>query len=489
MSWLGSTLKTLDTRKELVNYIGGNTIPSRAVVTNNGGEIDSSVVTLAELALLSGVSSNVQTQLTGLGDDKQDEITGAATTVTSANLTSDRVLLSDASGKISASNVTATTLAYLDPTSSIQGQINSKQSEITTSAPLSQSKVDGLANTLSGKQPTIGSSTDLNVNKLTFGTGVDAIDFQGVVPTNSTLVLSSGTLTLTDSASGTVAADLSGINTDTNTTNSTLVLSSGTLTLTDSASGTVAADLSGINTDTNTTNSTLVLSNDTLTLTDSAGGTVAADVSGITIPQADGDTIGGVRVNGNNLSINSATGILSATINVRQSVVHVGVFTLQATTNLSSATETLLRWKPGLSATDSSSQGLVHTATNNIPQGTLFTCSDTSGVYNINVQLALTDGTTQGRSFHVAELRVYTNATSTTGYGDDVRTYFLGSGYSRMLSGTNKCFWGGSIQITMQQNDQFEILTSRKYVSNTNALNLNDGALATRLIIDRVIIS
>ena len=110
MSWLGSTLKSIDTRKELVNYIGSNTITSRAVVTNSAGEIDSSVVTLAELALLSGISSNVQTQLTGLGDDKQDEITGAATTVTSANLTSDRVLLSDGSGKISASSVTATTL-------------------------------------------------------------------------------------------------------------------------------------------------------------------------------------------------------------------------------------------------------------------------------------------------------------------------------------------------------------------------------------------
>ena len=118
---MGRTIKSLDTRKELVNYIGSNTITSRAVVTNSAGEIDSSVVTLAELALLSGVSSNVQTQLTDLGNDKEDEITGAATTVTSANLTSDRVLLSDASGKISASTVTATTLAYLDPTSSIQG--------------------------------------------------------------------------------------------------------------------------------------------------------------------------------------------------------------------------------------------------------------------------------------------------------------------------------------------------------------------------------
>ena len=208
-----------------------------------------------------------------------------------------------------------------------------------------------------------------------------------------------------------------------------------------------------------------------------------------TIPQADDATLGGVRIDGNNLSINNSTGILSAIVNVSQSVVHVGVFSLQAATNLRTAQETFIRWKPGLSATDSSSQGLVHNATNNIPQGSLFTCNDTRGVYNVNVQIALTDGTNQGRSFHVAELRVYTNATSTTSRGDDVRTYFLGSGYARMLSGTNKCFYGGSIQITMEQNDQFEILSSRKSTSNSNALDLNEGAEATRLIIDRVVIS
>ena len=137
MPWLGSTLKPIDTRKELVSYIGGNTQPSRAVVTYSGGEIDSSVVTVAELALLSGVSSNAQTQLTSLEGDKENSITGAATSATSANLTSSRVLLSDGSGKISASGATATTFAYLDPTSSIQSQMNSKQSEITTSSPLS----------------------------------------------------------------------------------------------------------------------------------------------------------------------------------------------------------------------------------------------------------------------------------------------------------------------------------------------------------------
>ena len=140
------------------------------------------------------------------------------------------------------------------------------------------------------------------------------------------------------------------------------------------------------------------------------------------------------------------------------------------------------------SATDASTQGLVHNATNNILQGTLFTCSDTSDVYNINVQLALSDGTAQGRSFHAAELRVYKNAISTTSRGGGVRTYFLGSGYARMLPGTNKAFWGGNIQLTMNQNGQFEVISPRKYTQNSGALNLNDGADATRLIIDRVVI-
>ena len=58
-----------------------------------------------------------------------------------------------------------------------------------------------------------------------------------------------------------------------------------------------------------------------------------------------------------------------------------------------------------------------------------------------------------------------------------------------MLSGTNKTFYGGNIQLTMNQNDQFEVISSRKYVSNTNSLELNDGSEATRLIIDRVVIS
>ena len=188
-------------------------------------------------------------------------------------------------------------------------------------------------------------------------------------------------------------------------------------------------------------------------------------LSNPTMAQADGDTLGGVRIDGNNLSINNPTGILSATVNVSQSVVHVGVFYLQATTDLSTAQETFIRWKPALSATAASSQCLVHAASNDIPAGSLFTCNNTSGVYNINTQIALTSGTSQSRSFQVAELRVHNGATNTTTTvrGNLIRTFFTGSGYARMMSGTNKCMYGGNIQITMEQNDQFEILSSRKY--------------------------
>ena len=55
-----------------------------------------------------------------------------------------------------------------------------------------------------------------------------------------------------------------------------------------------------------------------------------------------------------------------------------------------------------------------------------------------------------------------------------------------MMNDTNKCFYDGNIQITMNQDDQSEILSSRKFSQNSNALMLDGDANATRLIIDRV---
>ena len=95
---------------------------SRAVVSNGSGKIAVSDVTSTELGYLDGVSSAIQTQL----DAKQATITGGATTIDTEDLTADRVLASDGSGKVSASSVTATTLGYLDASSSVQTQLNAK---------------------------------------------------------------------------------------------------------------------------------------------------------------------------------------------------------------------------------------------------------------------------------------------------------------------------------------------------------------------------
>lgn len=60
-----------------------------------------------------------------LNEGKQDNITGAASTITDSNLTESRALVSDSSGKVAVSAVTATELGYLDgSTGNVQEQIN-----------------------------------------------------------------------------------------------------------------------------------------------------------------------------------------------------------------------------------------------------------------------------------------------------------------------------------------------------------------------------
>lgn len=62
--------------------------------------------------------------------NKQDKITGAASTITSNNLSANRALISNSSGKVGASAVTSTELGYLSgATSNIQTQLNDKASK------------------------------------------------------------------------------------------------------------------------------------------------------------------------------------------------------------------------------------------------------------------------------------------------------------------------------------------------------------------------
>ena len=72
------------------------------------------------------LKGNVTTLTNALGS-KQDNIVGGASTITDDNLTANRALVSNGSGKVAVSAVTATELGYLDGvTSNIQTQLNKK---------------------------------------------------------------------------------------------------------------------------------------------------------------------------------------------------------------------------------------------------------------------------------------------------------------------------------------------------------------------------
>jgi len=98
-----------------------NLVGNKVLITNSSQKIDTSSVTDTQLGYLSTASSNIQTQI----DSKQATITGGATTITSTNLTNNRALVSDATGKVAISAVTDTQLGYLSgATGNIQSQIN-----------------------------------------------------------------------------------------------------------------------------------------------------------------------------------------------------------------------------------------------------------------------------------------------------------------------------------------------------------------------------
>lgn len=118
---------------------------------------------------------------------KQNAITGGASTITSSNLTANRALISDSSGKVTVSAVTSTEVGYLDGvTSSIQTQLNGKAS---TSHSHAISDVSGLQTALDGKSASSHNHTldGLSNTTITSNTNGEILRWNGSAWVNNTL--------------------------------------------------------------------------------------------------------------------------------------------------------------------------------------------------------------------------------------------------------------------------------------------------------------
>ena len=94
----------------------GELTANRAVITNGDKKIAVSNTTNTELGYVHGVTSNIQNQI----DGKEDAVT----------LTANRAVVSDANGKLAASSISSTQLGRLSGvTSNIQTQLNAKQTK------------------------------------------------------------------------------------------------------------------------------------------------------------------------------------------------------------------------------------------------------------------------------------------------------------------------------------------------------------------------
>lgn len=173
--------------------------------------MDGVTVTFTEINYLSGVSSNVQTQLNA----KQATVTGAATTIVSSNLTASRAVIANASGKVDVSTVTSTELGYLSGvTSPLQSQLNAKLSTALAQHAILVGNASNIASTLvvgsEGQVLTVSGGTPTWVTPGSGGTvtsvdvsgGTTGLTFSGGPVTTTGTITMTGTLDETHGGTG-----------------------------------------------------------------------------------------------------------------------------------------------------------------------------------------------------------------------------------------------------------------------------------------------
>lgn len=125
---IGSTAFSLDITQDA----SGISINGTALQTANASR--AGLMTSAHVGSISTLETEMdtaQSDIATLQSDKQDAITGGATTIVSDNLVVARALVSSNAGKVAVSDVTATELGYLDGvTSNIQTQLTNIKSDV-----------------------------------------------------------------------------------------------------------------------------------------------------------------------------------------------------------------------------------------------------------------------------------------------------------------------------------------------------------------------
>lgn len=151
-TYLGAITGNISTKQDIINGAASsitttNLTFSRAVVSDSAGKIAASITTAAELTFLSGVTSSIQSQLNDKAPANSPTFTGT-------------VVLPAAT---SIGTVTSTELSYISGlTSSAQTQLNAKIDEVNgtvTTADTSLSVVRNIK--LSTEEPTGGSDGDV----------------------------------------------------------------------------------------------------------------------------------------------------------------------------------------------------------------------------------------------------------------------------------------------------------------------------------------
>jgi hypothetical protein len=152
----------------------------------SGLGVESSV---AELNYAKNVSGDIQTQL----DGKQATVTGAGSSIMTANLTPDVVVVSDANGKISISPVTAEEVGYLSGvTGAVQNQIDSKQEQLVYSVVKYGAVGNGTADDTTAIQDCIDAVEAAGGGIVFFPVGIYKVTATLVVDTSGVLLLGAG---------------------------------------------------------------------------------------------------------------------------------------------------------------------------------------------------------------------------------------------------------------------------------------------------------